>query len=140
MTGCCYTRSRATVVPALEAKGGSHMIKRLECVNITSKDPKGLAEFYRTMGAPVSVQDENYDGWHLGNEGDKSYICVWDENAWGKSTGGPLTIVFVADDLEKTYQELKGKGIAIDPPRRTDWGGQELLLDDPDGNTVMILT
>lgn len=116
------------------------MIKRLECVNITSKDPKRLAEFYRTIGAPVFVQDENYDGWHLGNQDDESYICVWDENTWGKSTGGSITIVFIADGLEKTYEEIKSKGIAIDPPRRADWGGQELVFKDPDGNIVMILT
>ena len=116
------------------------MIKRFACVNLASKDPKALAEFYRTIGVPVFVQDEKYDGWHLGNPGNETNICVWDENAWGKSTAGFITIVFIADDLKKTYEEIKNKGINIDPPRRTDWGGQELVLKDPDGNIVMILT
>ena len=116
------------------------MIKKFACVNITSKDPKGLAEFYRTIGVPVFVKDENYDGWHLGNQENESSICVWDENAWGKATGGFITIVFTADDLKKTYEEIKSKGINIDPPRRADWGGQKLELNDPDGNIVTILT
>ena len=116
------------------------MIKRLACVNLSSKDPKGLAEFYRTIGVPVFVQDENYDGWHLGNPGSETSICVWDENAWGKSTEGFITIVFIVDDLKKTYQEIKSKNINIDKPRRADWGGQELILKDPDGNIVMFLT
>jgi len=116
------------------------MIKRFKCVSITSKDPKGLAEFYRTIGAPVFVPDENYDGWHLGDQEGGSYIRVFDENRWGRRTEGSITIVLIADDLEKTCEEIRAKGIAIDPPRRADWGGQELPLDDPDGNAVVILT
>lgn len=116
------------------------MIKKFACVNITSKDPEGLAGFYRTIGVPVFVQDDNYDGWNLGNPENEASICVWDENTWGKSTAGYITIVFKADDLQKTYEEIKSKGVSIDPPRRADWGGQELVLKDPDGNIIMILT
>lgn len=116
------------------------MITKFECVNITSKNPKGLAEFYETIGVPVFVQDQNYDGWNLGNPACKAHICVWNENMWGKSTAGYITIVFKADDLQQTYEEIKSKGINIDPPRRADWGGQELVLKDPDENVVVILT
>ena len=115
------------------------MIKKLSCVNITSKDPKGLAEFYRTIGVPVFVKGCDYDGWNLGNPENEGSVCVWDENVWGKATEGYITIVFEADDLRKTYEEIKSKGISIDPPIKTDWGGQELILKDPDGNIVMIL-
>jgi len=45
-----------------------------------------------------------------------------------------------ADELDWTYQELKGKGVAIGPPQRADWGGQELVFNDPDVNILMILT
>jgi len=57
----------------------------------------------------------------------------------GRSTAGYITIVLKAEDLQKTYEEIKSKGISIDLPRRADWGGQELVLKDPDGNVVMIL-
>ncbi|HOB92015.1 MAG: VOC family protein [Bacillota bacterium] len=57
----------------------------------------------------------------------------------GRSTAGYITIVLKAEDLQKTYEEIKSKGISIDLPRRADWGGQELVLNDPDGNVVMIL-
>lgn len=115
------------------------MITKFACVNITSKNPKGLAEFYETIGIPVFVNDQDYDGWYLGNPENESSICVWDENTWGKSTGGYITMVFMADDLQKTYEEIKNKGINIDPPRTADWGGQELVLNDPDGNIIMLL-
>lgn len=44
-----------------------------------------------------------------------------------------------ADDLHKTYEEMLSKGITIEPPRRTDWGGYELLLCDSDGNNIIII-
>lgn len=115
------------------------MITKLSCVNITSKDPKGLADFYKTIGIPVFVQNDDYDGWNLGNPENNGSVCVWDENMWGKATAGYITMVFHSDDLQKTYEEILSKGIKIDPPRTTDWGGQELVFCDPDGNRVMIL-
>jgi len=115
------------------------MAVKLECVNISSKDPERLARFYETIGVRVSVQDPNYDGWQLRNADGEPYVCVWDEHKWGRSTAGYITIVLKAEDLQKTYEEIKSRGVSIDPPRRADWGGQELVLNDPDGNVVMIL-
>ena len=42
------------------------MIKNIKCVNISSKDPKALADFYQSIGAPVHIGDDNYDGWYIG--------------------------------------------------------------------------
>jgi len=115
------------------------VITKLHCVNITSKDPKALADFYRTIGAPVYVENEDYDGWSLGNPENGGSICIWNENNRGKSTAGYITIVLDADDLQKTYVDIKSKGVKIEPPRNTDWGGMELVFNDPDGNIVMLL-
>ena len=115
------------------------MIKKLSCVNLTSKAPKELAEFYKKIGAPVYVQDNDYDGWHLGNPENCGSVCIWDENKWGKSAEGYITMVFEVDDLQETYKEIVEKGINIEPPRTTDWGGKELVFSDPDGNKVMLL-
>lgn len=114
------------------------MITKYECTNISSKDPKALAEFYRAIGAPVYLNNDCYDGWRLGNE-KEAYICVWDENKWGKSTAGYVTSVFRVDDLQKTYEEIIAKGIKAEPPKSTAWGGQELVLEDPDGNNIILL-
>lgn len=43
------------------------MITKLLCVNITSKYPKELADFYKAIGIPVFIQNDDYDGWNLGN-------------------------------------------------------------------------
>lgn len=115
------------------------MIKRLNCINITSKNPQKLAEFYVAIGVSVFVHGDSFDGFNFGNAEKETTICVWDENRWGKQKGDFIILVFDADDLEKTYQELKEKGIDIAPPQTTDWGGKKLLLNDPDGNEIMIL-
>ena len=112
---------------------------KFKCVNITSKNPKELADFYRKIGFPVYVDDNDYDGWFLGRPHDDGGVCVWDENRWGRATEGTLTIVLDVNDLNVTYEELKKKGLDIDPPRTTDWGGTELVMTDPDGNKIIIL-
>lgn len=56
------------------------MITKLHYVNITSKDPKALADFYRAIGAPVFVESEDYDGRNLGDPENGGSICVWNEN------------------------------------------------------------
>lgn len=115
------------------------MIKNFQCVNISSKDPKALANFSRTIGAPVFVEDGCYDGWNIGDLKKGGYVCCWDENKWGKSTAGFVTIVLNSDDVQKTYEYIKAKGLDIDPPTTAGWGGLELTFKDPDGNIVMIL-
>jgi catechol 2,3-dioxygenase-like lactoylglutathione lyase family enzyme len=115
------------------------LIKKLMCVNISSLNPKNLAEFYRKIGAPVYVNGDVYDGWNIGTPENNVSVCVWDENKWGKSTAGYITIVFEVDDLQKTYEEIISKGINIDPPRTADWGGKELVFCDPDGNKILLL-
>lgn len=115
------------------------MIKKLSCVNISSKNPKALAEFYQKIGVPVYVEGDDFDGWHLGNPENGGSVCVWNEHNWGKSTAGYITMVFEVDDLQKTYEEIIKTGVAIEPPRTADWGGQELFFSDPDGNKIMLL-
>lgn len=34
------------------------MIKYFQCMNISSKDPKALTDFYRLIGAPVFVEND----------------------------------------------------------------------------------
>ena len=41
--------------------------------------------------------------------------------------------------LDKLYADLKAKGVELNPPKTADWGGQELVMQDPDGNTIIVL-
>lgn len=114
------------------------MSAKFECINISSKQPETLAKYYETIGISVYCPFGCFDGFRIGKE-DESYVCVWDENKWGKSTAGYITLVFKVDNLQKTYESLIAKGIPVLPPKTTAWGGQELLLEDPDGNKIILL-
>lgn len=114
------------------------MSAKFECINISSKQPETLAKYYETIGISVYCPFGCYDGFRIGKE-DEGYVCVWDENKWGKSTAGYTTLVFKVDNLQKTYESLIANGISVLPPKTTAWGGQELLLEDPDGNKIILL-
>ena len=116
------------------------MIKKLACINISSKQPERLMKFYQDIGVSIYINNGSYDGSYIGNPEKESGVCVWDERIWGPSTGGYITIVFLVDSLEETYRVIKEKRIEIEPPRKADWGGQELTLKDPDGNVIIFLT
>lgn len=116
------------------------MIIKYQCVNISSINPKALVEFYNEkLGIPILESDDNYDGVSLGFIKDAPVIVIWDENKWGKSSEGKVNFVFSCDDLDKTYSELKEKGIILDPPTTEVWGGKELHFLDLDGNKVLLL-
>jgi len=116
------------------------MITKFRGMNISSTDPKRLALFYRDiLGLTVIDDDPNFDGITFGNKEGEPVFWIWDENKWGKSNTGAVCLVFDCDDHDKTYQELLEKGITLDPPKTAVWGGKELYVYDPDGNTVLIL-
>jgi len=116
------------------------MITKFRGMNISSDDPKKLALFYRdVLGLTMLDEDENFDGVTFGNCEGEPVIWIWDAKNWGKSNTGTVTLVFDCDDHDKTYEELKAKGVALDPPKVAVWGGKELFVKDPDGNTILIL-
>ena len=45
--------------------------------------------------------------------------------------------VNIEDFLYMVFASLKDKGIACPEPVKTFWGGVELLVTDPDGNTIL---
>jgi len=116
------------------------MINSFSGMNISSEDPKRLVLFYKeTLGIPVLEDDANYDGVVFGFIKDAPVFWIWDENKWGKANTGTVTLVFNCDDHDKTYDELIQKGVELDSPVTAVWGGKELKVKDPDGNTVLIL-
>ena len=116
------------------------MITKFLGMNISSKDPKRLALFYRdVLGLTILNEGSNYDGATFGNGNDEPVFWIWDENKWGKANEGIVCLVFKCDDHDKTYEELKQKGVSLDPPKTAVWGGKELYVKDPDGNTILIL-
>jgi len=57
----------------------------------------------------------------------------------GKLNFVAVTFVFLCDNIDKTYHELKEKGVILDPPITAVWGGKEINVKDPDDNNILLL-
>ncbi len=117
------------------------MITKFGGMNISSRNPAAMVEFYNgKLGIPLLGDDaSDCDGAEIGFDINQPHIWIWDEAKWGKANHGVVTFVFDCDDHDKTYAELTAKGIELNPPAVASWGGKELYVKDPDGNTVLIL-
>lgn len=48
-------------------------------------------------------------------------------------------ISLIADDVDKTYEELVAKGVSFtQTPEDMPWGGRGMTFADPDGNTFFV--
>ena len=48
--------------------------------------------------------------------------------------------VFVADNVQATYEEFKAKGVVFtQPPKKEPWG-EHAILKDSEGNIIMVGT
>ena len=109
------------------------MIKKFSGINITSKIPKELVSFYKDiLEIPVIREDvSEYDGVLFGFIENAPVFCIWDENRWGntRSSQGHVCLFFHCDNHEKTYEELKAKGVSLEPPNIVPWGNAKELFD-----------
>lgn len=133
-------KSNENIPQKLKHEGRKNMITKFLGMNISSKNPEKLVLFYRdVLGLKILDKCSDYDGVAFGNDNNEPVFWIWDENKWGNSNEGPVCLVFNCDDHDKTYNELKQKGISLEPPIIAAWGGKELYAKDPDGNIILIL-
>ncbi|EUJ44476.1 VOC family protein [Listeria riparia] len=117
------------------------MLKGWEGINIAVSNPEQFVRFYsEQLGVPLVFEGHGeYNGAKLAFSRNDPGIIVWNKANNDVSTQGPTEFVFRADDLDKTYEQLKFNGVAIQPPFMADWGGKELRCADPEGNSILIL-
>ena len=51
-----------------------------------------------------------------------------------------MSMSFVADDVQKTYEELSARGVEFRQPPKTESWGTSAVFADPDGNTFVLGT
>ena len=108
--------------------------------NLTSDNPKALVEFYRdVICMPLLDDDPHYDGVSLGFT-PEPHLCIWRADQNKKINSGNAELVFMCDDVNKTYEELCQRGLVANPPFETYWGGLVLECRDPDGNLLRLRT
>ena len=115
------------------------MINSFIHVNIYSANPSEIVDFYNNkLGIPMQFEGfGDYEGACFGFIKDAPNICVWHKKR-ELDKSNPV-IILGSDGLDDVYKALIEKGVAVEPPVMADWGGRELILNDPEGNVIMVL-
>lgn len=74
-------------------------------------------------------ESPDYDGVTFGNSNKEPVLWIWDESKRGRANEGAVCRVFHCDDHDKTYEELKQKGVDLDSPKTAVWGGKRALCE-----------
>lgn len=99
---------------------------------------KSLSFYHNTLGLEVNSKDGKFADFKL--EGTSLAIfqksdatAMFPKEYMG--SGGGIVLGFQVEDVNKTCQELKSKGVEIfEGPKTTTWGQTVAYFKDPDGN------
>jgi catechol 2,3-dioxygenase-like lactoylglutathione lyase family enzyme len=122
------------------------MITHVKFVTIsTSNQDRALAFYTEKLGFKV-VTDQPYDEkqrWiELRIANSDTCFVLFDMTGAGAmmKEGGLFNGALACDNIDKTYEELKAKGVEfIGPPTKQEWGSFA-MFKDPDGNQFMLST
>ena len=115
------------------------MIKAVKFVSIPVKDQNQALDFYtKKLGFKI-MTDQPFDGkqrWiELGVNGGDTKVVLFTPDGHQDRIGTFSNVVFVSDDVEKTYNELSARGVqeVQQPPVKASWGTSSVFKDQ-DGN------
>lgn len=111
-------------------------------LNYYSKQPQRLFDFYKALGLNVVQEKESddYFGAALALSDQKEPVMwIWSIPD-GKEQSCCNNLYFTTGGkVMEVYETLKAAGIGCPEPVKTFWGGTELTVTDPDGNTILFL-
>ena len=115
------------------------MIKGIKFASIPTTDQDRALRFWtEQVGFLVKTDQPFQDGqrWiELRIKGADAGVVLFTAEAHKAMIGGFSNISFYSDNVEKTYEELKAKGVEfIAPPEKMEWG-TSVMFKDPDGTT-----
>lgn len=119
------------------------MIAQVKHVSIPIKDQDVALKFYtEKLGFEVAVDAEfapDQQRWiELKIPGADTQIVLFTNEGQEDRIGTFSNIIFYSDDVQKTTDELKAKGVEFTQDPVTETWGSYSVFKDPDGNTFMI--
>ena len=119
------------------------MIKGVKFVSIPVKDQERALEFYtKKLGFTVATdQAFGAQRWiELKIPGADTKVVLFTPPGQEDRIGGFQPLVFWTDNVEKTHEELRARGVEFtQPPKKEHWG-TSALFKDPDGNMFVLGT
>jgi predicted enzyme related to lactoylglutathione lyase len=117
------------------------MFKRVKFTTIPVQDQDRALEFYtKKLGLKVFTDQAMGDSrWIELQVPRAETLIVLFKQANHRPAEMPAA-VFVADNVQATYEDLKSKGVTfIQPPKKEPWG-EHAILKDSEGNIIMFGT
>jgi predicted enzyme related to lactoylglutathione lyase len=115
------------------------MLKRIKFTTVPVQDQARALEFYtKKLGLKVFTDQPMGDSrWiELQVPGAETLIVLF--KTANHAPDKIPAAVFVADNVQTTYEELKAKGVEFQqPPKKEHWG-EHAILKDSEGNLVLI--
>jgi catechol 2,3-dioxygenase-like lactoylglutathione lyase family enzyme len=118
------------------------MITHVKFVNIPTRNQDLSLAFYTDKLGFKLVTDQPHDDkqrWielRIGGSDTRFVLFTMDESRVGAFFNGALA----CDNVEKTYQELKERGVKFTQPPKTEPWGAFAIFEDIDGNKFMLST
>lgn len=115
------------------------MITNIKFASIPVRDQDKALSFYTEKLGFTIITDQRFDNtqrWiELRIPKAESRVVLFTPDEHKDRIGTFSSIAFACDDVEKTYKELKAKGVEFTgPPKKEHWG-TFVMFKDPDGNT-----
>ena len=116
------------------------MITHVKLVNIPTVDQDRALAFYTQKLGFKLVTDQPHDEkqrWiELKVARSDTRVVLF--NPDDSKVGGFFPGALACDDVSKTYEELKAKGVEfLGPPTKEDWG-EYALMKDSEGNQILL--
>ena len=118
------------------------MITHVKLVNLPVSDQDRALDFYTDKLGFSILTDQPFDDkqrWiELKPPKAETRVVLFTPEGHEDRIGTFSNVVFNCDDIDRTYKELKAKGVEfLGEPQKQSWGSF-VLFKDPDGNTFCL--
>ena len=118
------------------------MIKGVKFVSVPVRDQKAAVKFWTEKIGFKVLTDQQFDDkqhWiELGMPGQATGVVLFLMEGWEDRIGKFMNCTFFSDDVKKTYEEMKAKGVEFVKPPKTEPWGTSAIFKDPEGTQFLI--
>jgi predicted enzyme related to lactoylglutathione lyase len=118
------------------------MIKQIKFVSIPVADQNRALDFYTEKLGFTIITDQPFDEkqrWiELRVPKAETRVVLFNAEGDEKRIGSMMPMSYACDDIDKTYEELKGRGVDFEgPPQKQPWG-KYAMFKDSEGNRFVL--
>ncbi len=118
------------------------MIKHIKFVTVPVADQNRALDFYTEKLGFTIITDQPFDDkqrWiELRVPKAETRVVLFTMNGDEKRIGWMMPATFACDDIDQTYQELKGRGVEFEgEPQKQPWGTYAMFKDS-EGNRFVL--